>query len=65
MSNKVPKDKEPPNDLNEAIGRPQEWREGRYQKDGTPPESSVLKKPKEGIARPAIPSSPVTREDYE
>jgi hypothetical protein len=49
----------------EAIGRPPEWREGRYERAGKPVEPSVLRKPGEDSAAPDTPSTPVTREDYE
>jgi hypothetical protein len=49
----------------ESIGRPPEWREGRYEKAGKPVEPSVLKKPGEGSGAPDTPSTPVTRQDYE
>ncbi|MHB8721332.1 MAG: hypothetical protein ACYDAH_08020 [Steroidobacteraceae bacterium] len=49
----------------ESIGRPTQWREGRYEKDGKPLEPSVLKKPGEGSAPPEPASTPVTRKDYE
>ena len=47
----------------ESIGRPSEWREGRYEKAGRPVEPSVVKKP--GEAPPDTTSTPVTRKDYE
>ena len=49
----------------QSIGRPPEWREGRYEKAGKPVEPSVLKKPKEGSGAPDTTSTPVTRKDYE
>lgn len=49
----------------EAIGRPSEWREGRYEESGRPLEPSVKKKPGEGAGPPDTTSTPVTRRDYE
>lgn len=49
----------------ESIGRPAQWREGRYEEGGRPIEPSVLKKPKEGSGPPDTTSTPVTRKDYE
>jgi hypothetical protein len=49
----------------EAIGRPKQWREGRYQQPGKPVEDTV----ETGTETPAVPDGsngvPVTREDYE
>jgi hypothetical protein len=53
-----------PGTSDESIGRPPQWREGRYEKAGKPVEPSVVKKPGEGGA-PQTPSTPVTRQDYE
>ena len=49
----------------ESIGRPSQWREGRYEKAGGRVEPSVLKKPGEGGGPPQTTSTPVTRKDYE
>jgi hypothetical protein len=49
----------------ESIGRPAEWREGRYEQAGKRLEQSVLKKPGEGSAPPDSTSTPVTQKDYE
>ena len=49
----------------ESIGRPPQWREGRYEKPGVPVEESVIKKPGEGNAPPDTKSTPVTKKDYE
>jgi hypothetical protein len=49
----------------ESIGRPSQWREGRYEKSGRSVESSVLKQPGEGSGPPDTTSTPVTRKDYE
>jgi hypothetical protein len=49
----------------ESIGRPSEWREGRYEKAGRPVEQSVLKKKGEASAPPDTTSTPVTQKDYE
>ena len=49
----------------ESIGRPGEWREGRYQQPGKPVERSV-KDPQESEADSHdTVSTPVTRKDYE
>lgn len=50
----------------EAIGRPKEWREGRYQQPGKPADVSVKDAP-QGEAQPSAHpvSTPVTRKDYE
>jgi hypothetical protein len=47
----------------ESIGRPTEWREGRYEKAGMPKDESVVKKP--GEAPPDTTSTTVTEKDYE
>jgi hypothetical protein len=47
----------------EAIGRPAEWREGRYQRSGQPVDRSVEKTPDNDQPRDAV-STPVTRKDY-
>jgi hypothetical protein len=47
----------------ESIGRPKEWREGRYQRPGASVDRSVV-----GPAQDAPPdtvSTPVTKKDYE
>jgi hypothetical protein len=49
----------------ESIGRPSEWREGRYEQSGKRVEKSVLKKPGEGSKPPDTTSTPVTQKDYE
>jgi hypothetical protein len=49
----------------EAIGRPEEWREGRYQQPGKPVDRAV-NEPKESQADSHdTTSTPVTRKDYE
>ncbi len=48
----------------ESIGRPQEWREGRYQRAGKPVDQSV-NAPDKNDKGDAIVSTPVTGEDYE
>ena len=49
----------------ESIGRPEEWREGRYQEAGESVDKTVLT-PKKTTLEPAdIKSTPVTRKDYE
>ncbi len=49
----------------ESIGRPEQWREGRYEKPGDSIETTVLKKPGEGDSPPDTTSTPVTQKDYE
>lgn len=53
----------------ESIGRPEEWREGRYEKDGKTPKDpvkdSVLTPPGAAPVANDPPSTPVTRKDYE
>ena len=49
----------------ESIGRPKEWREGRYQQPGKPVDRSVIT-PADSKDRSADPiSTPVTQKDYE
>jgi hypothetical protein len=48
-----------------AIGRPREWREGRYQQAGRPVDQSVKPSPETAEKPPDIISTPVTRKDYE
>jgi hypothetical protein len=49
----------------ESIGRPAEWREGRYQQPGKPVDESV-QVPDDEQNRSTDPiSTPVTRRDYE
>lgn len=48
----------------EAIGRPKEWREGRYQQPGKTVDKSVSDDPQTG-SEPEPVSTPVTRKDYE
>jgi hypothetical protein len=51
----------------EAIGRPAEWREGRYQESGKPVDRTVNEPAR--IRDPKTPDkaagTPVTRDDYE
>ena len=56
---------EPKGSADEAIGRPKEWRENRYQQPGKPVDQSVGKKPDSKDAPRDTPSTPVTRRDYE
>jgi hypothetical protein len=50
----------------EAIGRPEEWREGRYQRRGAPVDESVNKPEQDAShAPPPKHGRPVTRKDYE
>ena len=54
---------DPKGSSDEAIGRPEEWREGRYQRGGQPVDQSVDKSPETG--QPGDPvSTPVTQKDY-
>ena len=46
----------------ESIGRPAEWREGRYEKAGSALDNSVVKKP--GEIAPDTTSTTVTEKDY-
>jgi hypothetical protein len=46
----------------ESIGRPKEWREGRYEEAGSPIDESVVRKP--GEASPDTTSTTVTEKDY-
>jgi hypothetical protein len=48
----------------EAIGRPGEWREGRYQTEGGPVDRSV-EPPPNTDQPPDVVSTPVTQKDYE
>ena len=60
----------PAGHTDESIGRPAEWREGRYQRGGarvdqsvkTPPATSPVNRPK---SPPAGQQKPVTLRDYE
>ena len=58
-------EKKPAGSSDEAIGRPTEWREGRYEKASEPVDTSVLKKPKEASIPPDTTSTPVTQKDYQ
>ncbi len=49
----------------EAIGRPKEWREGRYQQPGKPVDDTVDTESNPGKDPEAPKSTPVTRKDYE
>lgn len=48
-----------------SIGRPAEWREGRYQQPGKPVDESVQIPPDERNRSREPISTPVTRRDYE
>jgi hypothetical protein len=48
----------------ESIGRPKEWREGRYQRSGKPVDQAV-NSPDTSDKATSIESTPVTRKDYE
>ena len=54
---------EKPDSGEEAIGRPQHVREGRYHKPGAPLDDSV-KRHEDPHAIPDRPSAPVTQKDY-
>ncbi len=56
---------EPKGSADEAIGRPQEWRENRYQQPGKPIDQSVKNKPGNQDAPKDTVSTPVTRRDYQ
>ena len=56
---------EPEGQGDEAIGRPKEWREGRYQQPGKPVDESVKKPPANADDEPDTVSTPVTQKDYE
>lgn len=63
MSNKAGEDADFTSSADESIGRPAEWREGRYEKAGTATaDQSVVKKA--GEAPPDTLSTPVTEKDY-
>jgi hypothetical protein len=47
----------------EAIGRPEEWREGRYQRGGQSVDRSVDKSPETDQPHEEM-STPVTQKDY-
>ncbi|MDP9065343.1 MAG: hypothetical protein M3O06_05700, partial [Pseudomonadota bacterium] len=49
----------------EAIGRPSEWREGRYEQAGKSVEKSVNDPAQREEKAPDTTSTPVTRRDYE
>lgn len=50
----------------EAIGRPGEWRGGRYQRGGAPVDQSVIVPAGESSKEPPLKDQrPVTRKDYE
>jgi hypothetical protein len=49
----------------EAIGRPQEWREGRYQQPGKPVDKTVADPPDAKDRPTDTVSTPVTRSDYD
>jgi hypothetical protein len=48
----------------ESIGRPKQWREGRYEQPGKPVDQSVKKPPRADDAAHDTVSTPVTQEDY-
>lgn len=49
----------------EAIGRPREWREGRYQQPGRGVDQGVVPPDNGDAPAPEVVSTPVTRDDYE
>lgn len=48
-----------------SIGRPKEWREGRYQQPGRSVDKSVTNQPRPEEGPPDTASTPVTKKDYE
>ena len=57
------KERTPKGTSDESIGRPAEWREGRYEQPGKPLEEGVTRSEKDNPPDPG--SDPVTRKDYE
>jgi hypothetical protein len=49
----------------EAIGRPKQWREGRYQKAGEPVDQTVNTESQPDHEPPKADEAPVTKKDYE
>ena len=49
----------------ESIGRPGEWREGRYEQKGKPVDQRVDDPAQDPTKAPDVVSTPVTRHDYE
>ena len=49
----------------EAIGRPEAWREGRYEQADKPVDQTVKTPPRSKPAGDEPESTPVTRKDYE
>jgi len=49
----------------ESIGRPKEWREGRYEQPGKPVDRSVKNPSQKADRPPDTVSTPVTKDDYE
>jgi hypothetical protein len=62
MGNETKRDRDD-GSSDESIGRPAEWREGRYEKVGTALDNSVVKKP--GEIAPDTASTTVTEKDYQ
>jgi hypothetical protein len=56
---------EPTGTSDEEIGRPAEWREGRYEQAGKPIDQSVNDPSQDADKAPDTLSTPVTLEDYE
>jgi hypothetical protein len=52
-------------DTDEAIGRPNEWREGRYEQPGKPVDPTVNDPSQRTGKAPDTVSTPATRKDYE
>ena len=61
MSNEASRDLDGTSD--ESIGRPAQWREGRYEMAGSRVDESVMKRP--GEAPPDTISRTVTQKDYQ
>lgn len=55
----------PEGSSDESIGRPADWREGRYQQPGKAVDESVVEPVQRDQPPPEPPSKPVTRKDYE
>ncbi|GAC1305555.1 MAG: hypothetical protein NVSMB10_09570 [Steroidobacteraceae bacterium] len=61
-----PKDSaDPKGTTDEAIGRPSEWREGRYEEAGKTTQKTVNDPAQREEKAPDTTSTPVTRRDYE
>ena len=56
---------DPKGSSDDSIGRPTEWREGRYQQPGKAVDQSVVPAKSAEVAPAEVESTPVTHEDYE